>query len=85
MRFVFCLTLLAATSVVAQTADEIAAMTRAVEEAGCVVTADNGDAVQQASGLDADQTVAVITQMYSDGLVSLTPEGHMKLTNEVCE
>ena len=76
---------LVASATVAQTAEEIAAMTAAVEEAGCFVTAENGDAVQAASGLDADQTMAVIAQMYNDGLVSLTPEGHMKLTNEVCE
>lgn len=69
----------------AQTEGEVAAMTRAVEEAGCIVTAENGDAVQQASGLDADQTIAVITQMYNDGLVALQDDGTMKLTNDTCE
>ncbi|WP_296420918.1 hypothetical protein [Pseudooctadecabacter sp.] len=79
-----CVFALMAAPVVAQTEDEVAAMTRAVEEAGCVVTADNGDAVQAASGLDADQTMAVIAQMYNDGLVALQADGTMKLTNEVC-
>ena len=60
-------------------------MTVAVQEAGCVVTAENGDAVQAASGLDAEQTMAVITQMYNDGLVALQADGTMKLTNEVCQ
>lgn len=68
----------------AQTAGEIAAMTRAVEEAGCVVTAQNGDAVLAASGLDQDQTMAVIAKLYEDGLVSLQADGSMKLTNETC-
>lgn len=84
IRFACAFALMAA-PVIAQTEDEVAAMTRAVEEAGCVVTADNGDAVQAASGLDADQTMAVIAQMYTDGLVALQADGTMKLTNEVCE
>ena len=69
----------------AQTADEVAAMTKAVEEAGCVVTADNGDAVLAASGLSEEQTLAVIAQMYSDGAVALTENGDMKLTSAVCQ
>ncbi len=59
-------------------------MTTAVEEAGCIVSADNGDAVLAASGLNEEQTMAVIAQMYADGLVTLTETGDMKLTNEVC-
>ena len=80
-----CAALVLAAPVAAQTADEVAAMTVAVQEAGCVVTAENGDAVQAASGLDAEQTMAVITQMYNDGLVALQADGTMKLTNEVCQ
>jgi len=76
---------LVAAPVFAQTADEVAAMTKAVEEAGCVVTAENGDAVLAASGLNEEQTMAVIAQMYSDGVVALTETGEMKLTNEVCQ
>jgi len=71
--------------VLAQTADEVAAMTTAVEEAGCFVTAENGDAVMAASGLSEEQVMAVIAQMHADGVVALTADGHMKLTNEVCE
>ena len=63
----------------------VAAMTAAVEEAGCLVTAENGDAVAAASGLTEEETMAVIAQMYADGLVALTAEGSMKLTNEVCQ
>lgn len=74
-----------ATPLCAQTADEVAAMTKAVEEAGCVVTAENGDAVLATSGLSEEQTMAVIAQMYTDGAVTLTADGNMKLTNEVCE
>ena len=85
IRFsVFSLALVAAPAF-AQTADEVAAMTKAVEEAGCVVTPENGDAVLAASGLDAEQTMAVIAQMYADGTVALTETGDMKLTNEVCQ
>ena len=60
-------------------------MTKAVEEAGCVVTAENGDAVLAAAGLGQEQTMAVIAQMYADGAVELTETGDMKLTNEVCQ
>lgn len=69
----------------AQDADAIAAMTTAIEEAGCVVTAENGDAVLAASGLSEDDTMAVIVALYGDGLVALQADGTMKLTNEVCE
>ena len=65
--------------------ENVAAMTTAVEEAGCLVTAENGDAVATASGLTEEETMAVIAQMYTDGLVSLTEDGSMKLTNEVCQ
>lgn len=78
-------TLVLATPLAAQTADEIAAMTTAIEQAGCVVTAENGDAVLDASGLDQDQTMAVIAAMYADGLVALQSDGTMKLTNETCQ
>jgi len=77
--------ILGAAPAVAQTADEIAAMTLAIENAGCVVTAENGDAVLLASGLSEDQTMSVIAAMYSDGLVDLQADGSMKLTNETCE
>lgn len=84
MRFVLPALLLAAPAF-AQDADEIAAMTAAIEEAGCVVTADNGDAVLAASGLNEEQTMAVIAQMYGDGAVSLEADGTMKLVSEECQ
>ena len=68
----------------AQTADEIEAMTKAIEDAGCVVTADNGDNVLAASGLNEEATMAVIAQMYTDGLVALEADGTMSLNSEAC-
>lgn len=84
MRSAVALMLLAAPAF-AQSAEDIAAMTKAIEDAGCLVTAENGDAVQAASGLDGDQTIAVIAALYDGGLVALTADGNMKLTNETCE
>lgn len=85
MRYAIALTLLAAPAC-AQDADEasVAAMTKAIEDAGCVVTAENGDAVLEASGLNEEETMAVIATMYSAGLVGLAADGSMTLTNEVC-
>lgn len=84
IRFATFATALIAAPAFAQTADEIAAMTKAVEEAGCLVTAENGDAVLAATGLNEEQTMAVVAQMYADGLVELQAGGAMKLTNETC-
>lgn len=72
------------TPVVAQTGTDVLAMTAAIEAAGCVVTAENGDAVLATSGLDEDQTMVVIAQLYEDGLVDLQADGSMKLTNDTC-
>jgi hypothetical protein len=82
MRFVLPLILLAAPAMAQD--DPVAAMTAAIEHAGCVVTPDNGDVVLAASGLDENETMAVIAQMYGDGLVALQDDGTMKLTNEAC-
>lgn len=84
MRFALMVFLLA-TPAMAQDEDAIAAMTTAIQDAGCVVTADNGDAVLAASGLSEEETMAVIAALYGDGLVTLQEDGTMKLTNEVCE
>ena len=62
----------------------MAAMTLAIEDAGCVVTAENGDAVLAASGLGEEETMAVIAALYTQGLVALLADGTMKLTNEAC-
>lgn len=79
----FSLTLVAAPAF-AQTADEIAAMVKAIEDFGCVVTAENGDAVLAASGLNEDQTLAVVTAMYVEGLVALEADGSMTMVSENC-
>lgn len=63
---------------------DIDAMTIAIQDAGCLVTAENGDAVLGASGLEENATMAVIEAMYRSGIVSLEADGSMKLTNEVC-
>ncbi|PVA07960.1 hypothetical protein [Thalassorhabdomicrobium marinisediminis] len=73
-----------ATPALAQSADEVTAMTMAIEAAGCSVTADNGDAVLAASGLDEEQTMAVIAALYEDGLVALEADGSMSLSSEAC-
>jgi hypothetical protein len=89
MRTALILTLLAAPafaqdSDVADPAD-MAAMTKAIEDAGCVVTAENGDAVLAASGLSHEQTLVVIAALYADGLVGLEADGSMSLNTEACE
>ena len=84
MRYIWALLVLA-TPAVAQDADAIAAMTVAIQEAGCVVTADNGDAVLASTGLSNDETMAVIAALYAEGLVALQEDGTMKLTNAVCQ
>ncbi|MGJ8612295.1 MAG: hypothetical protein ACSHWY_14430 [Octadecabacter sp.] len=77
------LTLLAAPAF-AQDAD-VAALTAAIEDAGCTVTAENGDAVLAASGLNEEQTMAAVAAMYEAGLVGLEQDGSMTLKNETCE
>lgn len=85
MRFALA-TLLLATPVFAQDADDasVAAMTAAILDAGCLVTAENGDAVLEASGLSEEDTMSVIATMYAAGTVALEADGSMKLTNEAC-
>lgn len=85
-RFVFASLLLAAPAF-AQDADEasVAAMTAAIVDAGCFVTAENGDAVLEASGLSEEETMSVIATMYAAGAVALEADGSMKLNNEACE
>jgi len=84
MRYILALLVLAGPAF-AQDQDAIAAMTVAIQEAGCVVTADNGDAVLAVAGLSADETMAVIAALYDEGLVALQEDGSMKLTNDVCQ
>ncbi|MEJ6639471.1 MAG: hypothetical protein QNL58_03875 [Octadecabacter sp.] len=86
MRFVLPFIVLAMPTFAqdAETAS-IEAMIAANEEAGCVVTAENGDAVLAASGLNEEQTMAVIAELYGNGLVALQDDSTMKLTNGTCQ
>lgn len=65
--------------------DATAKLRAAVEAAGCLVTVENGDAVQQASGLTPDQVTAAVAALYAAGEVELTPEGNMKLISGSCK
>ena len=87
MRLLALSLTLCAAPALAQDADAaaVAAMTTAIEEAGCVVTAENGDAVLEASGLSEEETMSVIATMYAAGLVALEADGSMTLSNETCE
>lgn len=87
MRAVVLALALFATPALAQDADDasVAAMTSAIVDAGCVVTAENGDAVLEASGLTEEETMAVIATMYAAGSVALEEDGSMTLNNEACE
>ena len=87
MKHIAFATLLLASPVFAQDADEasVAAMTAAILDAGCVVTAENGDAVLEASGLSEEETMSVIATMYAAGSVALEADGSMKLIDEACE
>ncbi len=76
------LTLLAAPAF-AQEAS-VAALTTAIVDAGCVVTAENGDAVLAASGLNEEETMDAVAAMYAAGLVGLEPDGSMTLNHEAC-
>lgn len=86
MRSVLILCGLCAGPALAQTApqEDVEAMTRAILDVECLVTADNGDAVKLASGLDEEETMAVIAALYSDGLVALQADGSMVLSHEDC-
>lgn len=87
MKRIFVILTLLAAPAFAQTADDadVAAMVAAIEEAGCLVTADNGDAILEASGLAEEQTMDVIAALYVDGKVALTEEGNMALLTEACQ
>ncbi|WP_245831665.1 hypothetical protein [Salibaculum halophilum] len=65
-------------------AEDVAAMTRAIEDAGCVVTVENGDAIMAASGLSPDEVTAVIARLHASGALALREDGSAELTNETC-
>lgn len=79
--------LLIAPAARAQQADpaDIAAMVAAIEAAGCVVTLENGETVQEASGLGEEQVVAVIAALYGQGAIDLTEDGSVRLTTGGCQ
>jgi len=56
----------------------------AIVAAGCVVTVQNGDAVQKASGLSAEEVKAAVAALYAAGDVTLEPDGTMKLVGGGC-
>jgi hypothetical protein len=64
--------------------EDVAAMTLAIADAGCVVTVENGDAIMAASGLAPDDVHAVIAQLHAAGRLTLQDDGTAKLTNETC-
>lgn len=56
----------------------------AIVAAGCVVTVQNGDAVQKDSGLNAEEIKAAVAALYAAGEVTLEPDGTMKLLGNGC-
>jgi len=63
---------------------QIDALVAAAAEVGCVVTAQNGVAVQQAAGLTDAQVTAVIAAMFTAGQVELTEDGSARFTSGPC-
>lgn len=57
----------------------------AIEQAGCVVTMQNGDAVYAASGLSEEEIFAAVQKLYEQGLVALEADGSMSLKSDVCQ
>ena len=87
MKYIAFVVLLLASPALAQNADDVdvVAMTNAIEAAGCTVTAENGDAVLEASGLTEEETMDVIATMYANGAIALEADGSMSLFSEVCQ
>ncbi len=69
----------------AQDADAATKLREAVAAAGCVVTVENGDAVQQASGLTPEEVTTAVAALYAAGEVELTADGNMKLISGPCQ
>ena len=72
-------------SVFADVAADQAALAQAIEAAGCVVNAENGDAIFQASGLTEEQVFAAVAALYESGQAVLQPDGSMSLQTEACK
>jgi hypothetical protein len=62
-----------------------AALLAAAEAAGCIVTAENGDAVLAASGLSDEQVMATVAALYESGQVTMDADGNMKVMTEACQ
>ena len=69
----------------ADVAADQAALAQAIEAAGCVVNAENGDAIFQASGLTEEQVFAAVAALYEAGQAVLQPDGSMSLQTEACK
>ncbi len=74
-----------ASPVLADTAEDVLALSAAIEAAGCVVTNENGDAVLKAAGLTEEQVFAAIAAMYEAGTAVLEPDGSMSLHTAACQ
>ena len=60
-------------------------LVKAIEDAGCKVTAANGDAVYAASGLTEEEVFAAVNALYQQGLASLEADGSMTLKTGACQ
>ena len=80
----FTCAIMTATSALADTDEQTAALAQAIEEAGCVVDAKNSDAVLAASGLSEEEVFAAVQALYVAGLAVLEPDGSMTLQTEAC-
>lgn len=72
-------------SLFADVSADQAALAKAIEAAGCVVNAENGDAIFQASGLTEEQVFAAVAALYEAGQAVLQPDGSMSLQTEACK
>ncbi|OUD08703.1 hypothetical protein BVC71_12290 [Marivivens niveibacter] len=87
MRFRVCCfvaLLLSPVSAFADAHDQNAALIQAIEDAGCVVDTENGDAVLAASGLSEEEVFAAVQSLYEAGLAVLEPDGSMTLQTDAC-
>ena len=72
-------------SLLADVSADQAALAKAIEAAGCVVTAENGDEIFQASDLTEEQVFAAVAALYESGQAVLQPDGSMSLQTEACK
>ncbi|NBD29007.1 MAG: hypothetical protein GVY31_03080 [Alphaproteobacteria bacterium] len=64
--------------------EDVAAMITAIEEAGCVITPENGETILEASGIAPEDVSAVVEQLYVSGALMLRDDMSAELTNEAC-